>query len=111
MSKLQDEECCRHQRETAVLLTLKRTAPILRVVFCLLMSAGGALQAAGIWEVLSRPDGPGEVKDPVALSVDVLGNLYVGDEITRRIQRRTPQGDWSVIASLASPSEPLFDPR
>jgi DNA-binding beta-propeller fold protein YncE len=57
--------------------------------------------AHGHWSVIA-PFGTalGQTSAPSALAVDRAGNLYVADNGNNRIQKRDPQGDWSVLTAL-----------
>src|SRR5258707_808679 len=91
-----------------------------RSLFVLRLIVGLALlcwpsvgSAAGTWSVISLPQNPGEVVNPLALAADAAGNLYVADRVDAQgqIQKRDPQGNWSIIALEGSGPGQVVLPR
>jgi DNA-binding beta-propeller fold protein YncE len=58
-----------------------------------------------------RGSNPGEVDGASALAADPAGNLYVAEFVNRRLQRRDPQGNWSVLATVGSAPGQLLSPN
>jgi hypothetical protein len=68
-------------------------------------AAGAPLDFIGAWG--THGDGPGQLDDPVSISSDVIGNIYVVDAGSRFIHKFDPQGK----PLLSFQEDPLKHPQ
>jgi hypothetical protein len=65
----------------------------------------------GRWEPCMPPAVPGQTYQPLALSFDPVGNLYLIDhgQNSTRLLQRDPQGNWGILSESGAGPEALGD--